>query len=59
MVVLVVFIGGNNVIIVCHSLFGHVDDTHWYFSNQHFLYKATVSPVTIEQGEFSWCLCLL
>jgi len=26
------------------------DDSHWYFSNQHFLYQATVSPVTIEQS---------
>lgn len=24
------------------------DDNHWYFSNQHFLYQTTVSPLVIE-----------
>ena len=27
-----------------------IDDSHWYFSNQHFLYKTTVNPISIEQG---------
>jgi len=28
------------------------DDTHWILSNKHFLYRATVGPITIEQKNY-------
>ena len=31
------------------------DETHWYFSNQHFLYQTEIEPLNITMGIDQLC----